>query len=291
MSGQHKCLILGSKGQLGCELLRGRPDNVAVRAHDRDTLDITDAAAVAATVNEWLPDTIINAAAHTAVDRAESEPEAAFAINETGAANIAAAAARTSARMIHVSTDFVFAGTNATPRRPNDETGPLSVYGASKLAGERAVFGALGDSATIVRTAWVYAVQGSNFVQTMLRLMASRPELRVVCDQVGTPTHARSLARTLWAMQQAGSSGTYHWTDRGVASWYDFAVAIQEEALLLGLLENEIPIEPIPASEYPTPAKRPAFSVLDCSATSEIPGVVGRHWRTELREMLTELAG
>ncbi|MFQ3666287.1 MAG: sugar nucleotide-binding protein, partial [Sphingomonadaceae bacterium] len=165
---------------------------------------------------------------------------------------------------------------------------PISVgaYGRTKLAGERAVFAAHA-APLLVRTAWVHAARGHNFVATMLRLMAERDEVRVVCDQVGTPTHATSLARAIWALLATGATGIFHWTDAGVASWYDFAVAIQEEALAAGLLGRAVPILPIRTEDYPTPARRPACGILDKSATYALIGPA-RHWRAELRDALAE---
>jgi dTDP-4-dehydrorhamnose reductase len=182
---------------------------------------------------------------------------------------------------VHVSTDFVFDGKASSPYAPDAPTRPLGVYGATKRDGEIAA----GADALIVRTAWVYAAAGNNFVRTMLRLMAERDEVRVVADQIGTPTHAASLARAIWALAAAGSTGHYHWTDAGAASWYDFAVAIQEEALALGLLSRAVPIVPIRTVDYPTPAQRPAFSILDKTTTWAITGPA-RHWRAELRDCL-----
>ena len=196
------------------------------------------------------------------------------------------------ARLIQISTDFVFDGAASTPYLPDAATNPLGVYGRTKLEGETFARGAALSS--VIRTAWVYAAEGSNFVHTMLRLMGSRDEVRVVADQIGTPTHAAGLARAIWALVTVEGSGglrghkLLHWTDAGVASWYDFAVAIQEEALALGLLERAVPVVSIATQDYPTPARRPAYSVLDKSATWAITGPA-RHWRVELRECLAEI--
>jgi dTDP-4-dehydrorhamnose reductase len=182
----------------------------------------------------------------------------------------------------------VFDGNSSRPYRPNDQVGPISVYGRSKLQGEDAVAAADPD-ALIVRTAWVYAAQGTNFVNTMLRLMRERDRLGIVADQIGTPTYAASLARALWTLAQAGATGIHHYTDAGVASWYDFAVAIEEEARDLGLLAQAVQVEPIATADYPTPARRPAYSVLDKSATWAALGGPAPHWRNNLRFMLREL--
>jgi dTDP-4-dehydrorhamnose reductase len=251
-------------------------------------LDIGNATAVNALVGQFKPTVIINAAAYTAVDKAESESAISFSINRDGAGNLARAAANVGARFLHVSTDFVFDG-QGKPYLPNDVTNPLSVYGASKAEGEQQVLQS-GANALVVRTAWVYCSHGGNFVKTMLRLMAEKPALSVVCDQVGSPTWAKGLATTLWSYADGTQmdQGIVHYTDSGVASWYDFAVAIQEEALALGLLKVAVPISPIPASQYPTPARRPGFSVLDKATTISKFGAAP-HWRVQLRAMLKEL--
>jgi len=279
-----KVLITGAAGQVGRALLAAAPEGVEVQAAGHDAIDITSASAVRDALRDAAPALVFNAAAHTAVDRAESEPERAHAINAQGVANLARACAEAGARLIHFSTDFVFDGTRSTPYTPDTAPAPLGVYGESKLAGEQAALGEPGN--LVIRTAWVHAAGGANFVATMLRLMAEREEVRVVCDQVGTPTHAASLASAAWKLALGGASGIRHFTDAGVASWYDFAVAIREEALALGLLARAGAVVPIPTQDYPTPARRPAYSVLDCTATWAELGAAPRHWRCELRDML-----
>ncbi len=285
----NKVLVTGANGQLGQELRRTVPDSVQATFVSRAELDISDAAAVATVVSQQQADVLINAAAYTAVDKAESEAALATAINGEGPGNLAAACARSGARLVHVSTDFVFDGSASRPYLPNAPTSPLGEYGRSKLAGELAVQAAL-PSALIVRTAWVYSTFGNNFVKTMLRLMAEREELAVVVDQVGTPTWARGLADALWqAVARPQLQGLLHWTDAGVCSWYDFAQAIAEEAQALGLLAHVPRIRPINTEAYPTPAQRPAFSVLDKASTWEALDTDGVHWRVQLRAMLQEL--
>jgi dTDP-4-dehydrorhamnose reductase len=204
---------------------------------------------------------------------------------------LAEAAGRVDARVIHVSTDFVFDGAQGRPYAPTDRTNPLGVYGRTKLAGELAVQ-SCAPSALIVRTAWVYSRHGHNFVLKMLRAMKERAEVRVVSDQVGAPTWSRSLAVALWgAAAHPDLQGIHHWTDAGVASRYDFAVAIQEEALAIGLLSRNVPIRPVQSHEYPTLARRPPFSVLDTRTTRESLGMTAAHWRVNLRHMLGELRG
>ncbi|MGC9128775.1 MAG: dTDP-4-dehydrorhamnose reductase [Acidithiobacillus sp.] len=285
-----RVLITGAGGQVGRALAQSVPAGVQAIFVDRQQLDISDAAAVTACVCAHQPQIIINAAAYTAVDRAESEPDRAQAINAVGPGHLARAASTLGAELLHISTDFVFSGSQGEPYRPRDAVAPVNVYGASKAAGEQAIRETLGEDALILRTSWVYAPWGQNFLQTMLRLMETRPRLRVVCDQVGSPTSALSLADALWrATAQRDFRGTQHWTDAGVASWYDFAVAIQEEALALGLLSRSIPIEAIPASAYPTPARRPANSQLDKTEAYAALGAAP-HWRVALRRVLSAQA-
>lgn len=282
-----KALITGANGQVGRALLQTAPENTDAVAVDRTQLDITSAEVVAEAIRREAPSLIINAAAYTAVDKAESESEAAYAVNAAGPENLARAAQAASARLIHISTDFVFDGAQSRPYRPEDPVNPLCVYGASKAEGEARVREVLGDKALIVRTSWVYAKEGGNFVNTMLRLMQTKPALTVVVDQIGTPTWAASLAKFLWhAAERPDINGTHHYSDAGVASWYDFAVAIQEEALAAGLLEKAIPIMPIASGNYPQVARRPAFSVLDKRSAVEQFGTDLTHWRQTLRQML-----
>lgn len=286
-----KTIITGAGGQLGQTLLLTAPADVMCTGFTSTALDVNGPDLV-----EHLADSgaqlVINAAAYTAVDQAESEAgrARAFAVNAEGAGALAAACRALGARLIHVSTDFVFDGAAGRPYSTDAEPRPLGAYGASKLEGERRVLAALPD-AVIVRTAWVYSRFGNNFVKTMLRLMAERDALNVVCDQIGTPTWTATLAQTLWTFaRKPALTGVYHYTDAGVASWYDFAVAIQEEALALGLLQREIPVRPIPSADYPLPAPRPPFSVLDKSKIyRDLDVAAPLHWRVALRYMLRDL--
>lgn len=260
-----------------------------VHAFDRKSLDIADPRAVTSVLGELRPDWIVNCAAYTQVDRAESEQDQAYRTNGQGTENIARWAAAAGARLLQVSTDFVFNGNQANPYRPDARPDPLSVYGASKLQGELAAGRILPGRAVILRTGWVYAASGHNFLLTILRLLQERQELRVVADQVGTPTATVSLAQIIGRIVHSEAAGTFHWSDAGVASWYDFAVAIQEEALALGLLEREIPVHAISTAEYPTAARRPAYSVLDKSATCAAFQCEPHHWRKQLRLVMCEL--
>lgn len=283
-----RVLLVGGSGQLGRELQRCKPAEIELLALASQELDIREPGGVAARVGTFLPQVVINAAAYAAVERAESEQEAAFAVNGQGAANLAQAARTVGAYCLQVSTDFVFDGEQSRPYLPTDRTNPLGVYGASKLAGEQLALAAYPEGLAVVRTAWLYSAFGNNFVTTMLRLMAERETIGVVADQVGTPTWGRGLAEALWQMCCVQPKGIWHWTDAGVASWYDFAVAIQEEGLACGLLDREIPVLPINTVDYPTPAKRPSYSVLDKTETWAVLGMTPPHWRVALRRMLLE---
>jgi dTDP-4-dehydrorhamnose reductase len=280
-----KALVVGANGQLGRALQATVPTDVDVQAHDVDTLDISDAGAIATCLSELQPDIVFNAAAYTAVDKAESEEPVARLVNATAVGLLVEGARRVGARFVHVSTDFVFDGEAGIPYAPDAAPSPLGAYGRTKLEGERLA----GPDALIVRTAWVYAPTGGNFVRTMLRMMAERPEVRVVADQIGTPTYAPGLAAALWALAEKGVTGIHHHTDSGAASWYDFAVAIQEEALAIGLLYTAVPVIPIATADFPTPARRPHFSVLDKSSTIAALGAPAPHWRVNLRHMLNEV--
>ncbi|HDY83625.1 MAG TPA: dTDP-4-dehydrorhamnose reductase [Halieaceae bacterium] len=285
---QGKVVIVGAGGQLGQELVRTAGPEVECLPLARSQLDIANPAAIAESLAGLVPQTVINAAAYTAVDKAESEPDAAQLANARGPGHLAQVCREQDIRLIHVSTDFVFDGESAHPYGPDAPTAPLGEYGRSKLAGEFAVCGAQ-PQALILRTGWVYSGYGNNFVKTMLRLMAQRDELAVVADQVGTPTWARGLAQALWAaVERSHLNGIYHWSDAGVCSWYDFAVAICEEACDLGLLARPVKIRPIPTSEYPTPARRPAYSVLDKACSWRDLQLEGVHWRQQLRTMLKD---
>lgn len=281
-----KVLIAGANGQLGRTLAETAPQGVVLHLLDLPDLDITDEANVRRHVRAAAPDLVVNAAAYTAVDRAEEQSDLAFAVNAAGAGHLARAARATGARLIHVSTDYVFDGGANTPYAPEAVCRPLGVYGESKRQGEIAVLEA-SDNALILRTAWLHSRCGANFVRTMLRLMTERDQLSVVADQVGTPTWTGTLAAAVWAAAARPEiGGVYHWTDAGVAGWYDFAVAIQEEAVALGKLARPIPITPIRTADYPTAARRPAYSVLDCTRSWRDFQIAPIHWREGLRRML-----
>lgn len=277
-------VILGARGQLGSELLR--LDNFLTPL-DRDSLDIRYPDQIASVLEQAQPECVINCAAYTAVDRAESDIEQAMSVNAEGVQALAQYCSRNHIRLIHVSTDFVFNGESSKPYLPDDKTDPVSVYGRSKRMGEEAIVAA-GGNHLIIRTAWLYAAGGNNFLGTMLRLMRERDIISVVADQIGTPTVCSGLAKTMLALCLRNDVNGYaHWTDAGVASWYDFAVAIHEIALELKLIEKPIMIQPIRSADYPTPAKRPFYSVLDKTRLWQEMEAAPIHWREALKEEMS----
>lgn len=285
-----KVLLTGGTGQLGRALIASCARSTTLIAPPRDALDLNDPKSIERTLREVAPDAVVNAGAYTAVDKAESERELAFAINATAAGILAEGCAARSARLIQLSTDFVFDGASGSPYTTDAIPNPTSVYGASKLQGEARVRAVAGLDWRILRTAWVYAAEGRNFVLTMLRLFRERGVVNVVSDQVGSPTSATSLASAVWrTLASDGASGVLHYTDAGVASWYDFAVAIYEEARALGLVTRDVRINPIATEQYPTPARRPAYSVLDKRSSLERLQIEPVHWRTELRKVMAEV--
>ncbi len=289
-------VLTGVGGQLGLTLQQAWPQSglaatYKLHAFSHSDLDITDEQAIRDCLQDLECSVLVNAAAYTQVDRAEEEEEAAFAVNEAGTRNLARWCEENDSRLVHVSTDFVFDGKHHVPYTESDEPEPLGAYGRSKLAGEKALaeFDRL-DSA-IVRASWLYSCHGNNFVRTMLRLMAEKKELKVIIDQVGSPTSTHSLAAVILALvNNEDASGIYHWCDGAEISWYDFAVAIQKLALDQGLLENKIPIHPIPTEAFPTAATRPEYSVLDRTRALEELGVAASDWKRELDRVITELA-
>ncbi|MEE2906876.1 MAG: dTDP-4-dehydrorhamnose reductase [Planctomycetota bacterium] len=285
-----KCLITGAGGQLATELVQHAPRSAELHALDIETLDITVPQQVRDCFASIQPDVVFNAAAWTDVDGAETNEDVAAAVNQYGPAHLAEACKEYDARLVHVSTDFVFNGQATRPYREDDPTDPICAYGRTKLAGEQAIQSTLGDLAIVVRTAWLYSAHGHNFLRTMLDLMARRDHLKVVADQRGTPTSAGSLASVLWDLLQAGATGLFHWTDGGEATWCEFARGIHDAAHTGGLLDGEVTIEPIPSSEWPTPATRPAYSVLDFTKAEASLGRSPRHWKEEVQAVIQELA-
>jgi dTDP-4-dehydrorhamnose reductase len=285
-----RVLVTGAAGQVGQALRTCVPDDVEAHWTTHADLDIGDAAQVSSYVRKLAPDVVINAAAYTAVDRAESEEAAAVRINTQGPMHLAQACRQIEgARLIHISTDFVFDGTACLPYRPDHTIAPLGAYGRSKAGGEVAVTQTLDNRGLVVRTAWVYSAHGHNFMRTMLRLLRERGSVSVVDDQIGTPTAAGSLARVLWRCASLVEvSGIHHWTDAGVASWFDFATAIAEEGIAAGMLDAGVSVRAIDTQSYPTPAQRPKFSVLDKRSTVAALGIQPIHWRKQLRAVLLE---
>jgi dTDP-4-dehydrorhamnose reductase len=298
-----KILLAGREGQLAWELRRTLACFGELVALDRNTalrLDLTDADSMSHAITTVQPDLIINAAAYTAVDKAEQDAESAFAVNAIAPGILAEHAKKIGAGLIHYSTDYVFPGTADAPYHEDDTTGPQGIYGASKLAGEQAITAAEIPHYTL-RTAWVYGNRGGNFLLTMLRLMRERELLRVVADQLGAPTWSRLIAEATAlliarSLDQQGRfvphSGIYHLSCGGQASWFEFAEAIRAAGLAVGLLpENCAVLEAIPTTEYPTPAKRPAYSVLSNSKLSTTFGLQLPDWREALDLCLASRAG
>lgn len=304
-----KLLITGANGQVGRELRRALDPLGEVIASCRDghlqdgcpgvPLDLDQHDALRPALDRLQPDVIVNAAAYTAVDKAEENPDPARRINAGAVGVLAGWAADHGIPMVHYSTDYVFDGRQTQPWCEEDATAPLGVYGASKLAGERALQ-ASGATHLLLRTAWVYAVQGHNFLNTMLRLGTERERLRVVDDQHGTPTSAALIADvTADVLQQwlaaddirrARTAGTYHLVANGRTTWYGFARAIMREARALGLLDHDVTIEAIPGTAFPTPARRPAWSVLDTTRLRDTFGIVLPDWEAGLKQTLAQKA-
>jgi dTDP-4-dehydrorhamnose reductase len=281
-------LITGAKGQLGTDLQReleaAAVDPAHIRAVGSADLDITDRAQVAATFEDFAPDIVINAAAYTAVDRAETDEDRAYAVNATGPALLAAEAARTGARLLHVSTDYVFAGDADTPYGISDPTGPRSAYGRTKLAGELAVRQLAPDSGYVVRTAWVYGVSGSNFVKTMVKLEGVHETLRVVADQRGSPTWSADLAQALVELARSHApADIYHCTGSGETTWFEFTKAIFEE-----LGADPVRVLATTSDNFPRPAPRPSYSVLS-SVEWRAAGLTAMpHWRDALHKAFSD---
>jgi dTDP-4-dehydrorhamnose reductase len=289
-------LLTGCLGQLGSTIQLHWSASQLAASHellavDIDQLDLTDAEDVTAYLNQLKPAVIINAAAYTNVDGAETDEELAYAVNAEAVSCLVSWCAANPCRLIQVSTDFVFDGAQREPYKPDAAPAPLSVYGASKLAGENEILERLPQAGIIVRTSWLYSEFGGNFVKTMLRIMADKRELKVVNDQIGSPTSAHTLTQFLFELiQSETSSGMYHWTDGGEISWFDFAEAIYVQGKLAGLLANDVTILPISSAEYPTPATRPYYSVLDRSSSLALTGSEPQGWQSALQYVISSLA-
>lgn len=283
---KKKIIVVGATGQLGSEinmLSQHYPQYEFIFLSESD-LSILDFEAVRKVFEHQKPAFLINCAAYTAVDKAETDRETAFKVNTEAVSFMAALCNEYQTGFVHISTDYVFDGTSDVPYKPKDVTNPQSVYGTTKLEGEKLAF-ENNPSTILIRTAWVYSEFGHNFVKTMIRLMNEREEINVVNDQVGAPTYAADLADAILKIISSGNwvAGIYHFTNTGVISWYDFAVAIKEE------IKSNCRVNPISTSQYPTPAKRPAFSVLDTSKIETVYSIRMSHWRDSLKNCLAKL--
>ena len=281
-----KILITGRHGQLGSELhdlKESYPQHQMVFV-DRDEMDLSNPEQIVEVLNTEKPQIIVSAGAYTAVDKAESDQELCDAVNHIAVKTIGAWASENNAKVIHISTDYVFDGTSETPLKETDAPDPINVYGLTKLHGEQALR-ASGAAYVIIRTAWVYSVYGANFVKTMIRLMSEREEIGVVADQVGTPTYARDLASTIMQVIEAPEfvQGVFHYSNEGKISWHDFALAIKE---IKGFSTK---VNAINSDAFPTPAKRPNFSLLVKSKIKETYKVAVPDWKTSLEEMLAKV--
>ena len=289
-----RVLLTGAAGQLGHSLLAGRPAEVELISTSRKELDLADASACRDAVQLHQPDWVVNAGAYTAVDKAEAEAELAMAVNAEAPRALAEALREFGGSLLQISTDIVFDGSRGIPCRVDQPRQPLGVYGESKAKGEEAVQEVLrgGTQGVILRTSWVMGPTGHNFALTMLRLHQEREELRVVADQVGCPTSTLTLAEACWRAVTSRNEplpALLHWSDAGAASWYDVAVAIGELGDELGLLQKPASVQPISTEDYPTPARRPSYSLLDCTSTRKALGLEGQHWRSALRDVLNAI--
>ena len=284
-------LVFGESGQVARALSDNCPSDLSVYFAGRNSADLSVPGNAGALLEQVSPGWIINAAAYTAVDAAESEAGLAHRLNAEAVAEMASYADQHQIPMVHLSTDFVFDGEKREPYHPGDPTSPLGEYGRSKLAGELALLGLAPEQSMVIRTSWVYYEVGQNFVKTMLRLMEERDTLSVVDDQRGSPTYAGGLAEIIWQIVCGGRfvPGIYHWTDKGELSWYEFAVQISIEAAARGLLDKPTPVAAIPTEAYPTPAARPAYSVLNSEKLENLLGITTKPWSDQLKVMLDRL--
>jgi dTDP-4-dehydrorhamnose reductase len=291
-----RVLVIGRSGQLANELRVTAPTNVHLVLVGRDDIDLSNKASLAAMFEAQQFDVVINTSAYTAVDKAETDVDAAYALNQQAVENIAVACNANDCLLVHVSTDFVF-GVQLTdshnsreniPWKTDDVTNPQGVYAQSKRAGEQAIQATYSENSVIIRTSWLYSSFGNNFVKTMLGLMNSRPELAVVSDQMGSPTYARGLAGFIWRLLQADTRlAVYHWSDAGATSWHGFAEEIAKQGAELGMIETLPTINTTTTEAFAAPAPRPAYSVMDCAKAYELKSATP--WQQHLSEMLHTL--
>ena len=290
-----KVLLTGAGGQLGQALVDSQPEGVDLIATTRSNLDLADEEACRAAVRNHQPDWVLNAGAYTAVDKAETEADLAHAVNAKAPAVFAEALEKQGGRLLQISTDFVFNGSQGSPYRTDQSRNPIGIYGASKAAGEEAIQAVFGTDprALIMRTSWVIGPVGKNFALTMLRLHRERTQIGVVADQVGCPTSTLNLATACWRSIALGTAQTLpqlmHWSDAGAASWYDVSVAVGQIGHELGLVEAPARVDPITTESYPTPATRPAYSLLECTSTREALNLNPVHWQLALRDVLQQV--
>ena len=292
-----KVLITGSQGQLGKELLKNIPHDIEVIPTDRKTFNLLNLKDCREFIFDNKPDWIINTAAYTAVDLAEDEEEKAIRINGEAPTVIASALKKTGGKLLHISTDFVFDGKSSSPYKVDEEPNPINIYGKSKLLGENGIKNIFQDKNQyiILRTSWVMGSEGNNFAKMMLRLLKIKDKISVVYDQIGCMTSSKYLSNICWLIIQKditkniNNQKIFHWTDAGVSSWFDIATEIRDLSLKLNLLNNPAKVLPILSEKFPSRAKRPNFSMLDCSMTKEILNIENNYWRFTLLEILQEL--
>lgn len=282
-------LLTGASGQIGSELINTCPGSIHLVPFDKDSLNISDYEKVLEIVNTYKPDVVINSAAYTSVELAETEEQLAFQVNKNGVSNLALACAANNIRLIHYSTDYIFDGKKTSPYTIQDKPNPINIYGQSKLEGEREALKINRDKVLIIRTSWIYSKYGNNFVTTMLRLMKNKGQINVIKDQYGTPTWARSVANITWEfVSNPETNGIFHFCDEGSTNWFEFAMAIQEEAIKFNMIEHPAKIIPIESKEYHSKVKRPSYSVLDCEKTWELINAKPDNWRIALGKMMTD---
>ncbi len=285
-----KLLITGSGGMLAQDLIQQiQEEQWRYHAFTKRELDITEPESIAKHLLQIKPDVLVNCAAYTQVDQAENDEINAKRVNQEGAGHLAHFCREYQIKLVHLSTDFVFDGKQAEPYTESNRPNPTGIYGHTKRAGEEAILQQTTD-AIIVRTSWLHGVGGKNFVKTMLRLAQKQPEIKVVDDQIGSPTWTVDLAQALIHLLKVGASGIIHFSNRGQCSWYEFAQKAIQIAHQQGILPQKTPVLSMPSSEYPTPAKRPAFSVLNCKKYTELTGQTPPHWQAGLAQMITQLS-